>query len=104
MAGLSRHVPVSARARLPLLAGLASASAVLMTSASTSIHARAAASEARLLVYYGQAAQDAIRRYDFAVLDSDINAEIEHLRKPGSVLLGYLSLGEVHSSRSYASE
>jgi uncharacterized protein (TIGR01370 family) len=104
MAGLSRHAVVSARARLPLLAGLASASTAFLTSASTGTNARAAASDTRLLVYYGRTSQDAIQHYDLAVLDSDINTEIEHLRKPGSVLLGYLSLGEVHSSRSYAPE
>jgi polysaccharide biosynthesis protein PelA len=102
--GLSRHTPVSARVRLPLLGGLASASAVLLASAFAGVDARAAAGDPRLLVYYGRAGQDAIRRYDLAVLDSDIDAEMEHLRRPGSVLLGYLSLGEVHGGRSYASE
>jgi uncharacterized protein (TIGR01370 family) len=102
--GLSRHTPVSARARLPLLGGLASVGAGLLASAPGAVNARAAAGDPRLLVYYGRAGQAAIRRYDLAVLDSDIAAEIEHLRGPGSVLLGYLSLGEVHNGRSYASE
>ncbi|MCB4825444.1 endo alpha-1,4 polygalactosaminidase [Roseicella aerolata] len=104
MPALSRHAPISARARLPLLAGLASASAGLLAVASRDAGAHAAADGPRLLVYYGRAGQDAIRQYDLAVLDSDIDAEIEHCRRPGGVLLGYLSLGEVHGGRSYAPE
>ncbi|MDO9711747.1 endo alpha-1,4 polygalactosaminidase [Paracraurococcus lichenis] len=56
----------------------------------------------RFLVYYGGEAQDAIRQYGLAVLDPAIKANLARCRGPDSLLLGYLSLGEVHAGQSYA--
>jgi uncharacterized protein (TIGR01370 family) len=100
MPGGSRQNPVSARARLPLLAGLALAGPAIRGSAA----AFAGAREPRFLVYYGRSDLAAIRHYDVAVLDSDVEADIPSRRSPGGVLLGYLSLGEVHGTRAYFPE
>lgn len=54
-------------------------------------------------IYYGYYADDAVRRYRLAVLDSDVEkAAIEQAGE--RLLLGYLSIGEVASSRAYYPE
>ena len=87
---------VMARRRLPLLGSLAWARAAPRAAA----HPGRAGP--RLLVYYGSTGQATIAQYDIAVLDSAIEADLAASRAPGGLLLGYLSLGEVHGGRDYA--
>ena len=58
----------------------------------------------RFLIYYGVADVPAIGRYDLVVLDSGIDEAIVTKYRRSAVLLGYLSLGEVHTQRAYASD
>ena len=94
--------PVSARGRRPLLGSLAWARAALLAATAGPAAARAGRRDPRLLVYYGSAGQAAIAHYDIAVLDSAIAADLQASCAPGGLLLGYLSLGEVHGGRDYA--
>ena len=103
----SRRTLVSTRMRLPLLAGLVIAAPAMLaavTGAGRSAQARGAAPHRRFVVYYGRAGHDAIRDYDLAVLDSEVEAEIPSHRSPGGTLLGYLSLGEIHHGRDCFAE
>lgn len=53
-------------------------------------------------VDYGAATKPAIaRQFDLLVLEPDHARPIAPLRGPGSLLLGYISLGEVEQSRSF---
>jgi polysaccharide biosynthesis protein PelA len=56
----------------------------------------------RFVVYYGTADVAGLYQYDVAVLDSDVDQAILRKFSVDSLLLGYLSLGEVHQGRSYA--
>jgi polysaccharide biosynthesis protein PelA len=97
----SRQQPLSARARVPLLTSFAFVDFAIRAALAG---VRGASHDQRFLVYYGRAGQDTIRRYDLAVLDSEIEGEIPPYRRPGGMLLGYLSLGEIHGGRGYSSE
>jgi uncharacterized protein (TIGR01370 family) len=55
-------------------------------------------------VFYGSEGHDRICQYDLAVLDSNINAELRQEPNKTTVLLSYLSLGEVHNGRDYFEE
>jgi polysaccharide biosynthesis protein PelA len=86
---------------VPLLASFTFAG---LTIAAALARAQSAVHNQSFLVYYGRIGQDTIRRYDLAVLDSEIEAEIPLYRRPGGMLLGYLSLGEIHGGRGYSPE
>jgi uncharacterized protein (TIGR01370 family) len=58
--------------------------------------------EPQFVVYYGTQDHPALYSCDIGVLDSDIDAAIVRRVGRGSLLLGYLSLGEVHMSRLWA--
>jgi uncharacterized protein (TIGR01370 family) len=92
---------ISARARLPLLASFVCVDAALRAALAGT---RGTIYGQRFLIYYGRGGRDTIRNYDLAVLDSEIEMEIPPYRSRGGILLGYLSLGEVHGGRSYSSE
>jgi uncharacterized protein (TIGR01370 family) len=55
----------------------------------------------RFLINYGADVGEQIGNYDVAVLDPSIPAAAIARRNPHAILLGYLSLGEVHSGRDY---
>ncbi|AJR25571.1 hypothetical protein EWH10_10295 [Sphingobium fuliginis] len=56
-------------------------------------------------VDYGEATDPAIaRRFGLLVLEPDFARPLAPLRGPGSRLLGYISLGEVHDGRPFAAE
>lgn len=57
----------------------------------------------RFAVYYGIEDDALLKDYQVLVLDSEISPGIVH-RYRRSLLLGYLSLGEVHAGRGYAAE
>lgn len=88
---------VSARARLPLLASFALTYATMRQP----LVAAAGTRDPRFLVCYSRDDLAAIQHYDLAVLDSDIDADLSGRRNPGAILLGYLSLGELHRGRGY---
>lgn len=74
----------------------------LSTASSTS-----ADQELRWVAYYGADApgiSDELRKYDIIVLDSDRHPPLEPLLRRGRSVLAYLSVGEVHRSRSYFEE
>lgn len=61
----------------------------------------------RWVAYYGADApglSDDLQKYDVIVLDSDRHPPLEPLLRRGRSVLGYLSVGEVHRSRSYFEE
>ena len=58
----------------------------------------------RFIVYYGSQDQPALYGYEVVVLDSDIDPAIVHKFGRDALLLGYLSLGEVHMGRAWAAE
>ena len=58
----------------------------------------------RFVVYYGTSDDAALYDYNIVVLDSDIDGAIVRRFGHGCLLLGYLSLGEVHKGRAYATE
>jgi uncharacterized protein (TIGR01370 family) len=58
----------------------------------------------RFVVYYGTVESPALYGNDIAVLDSDIDRAVLARFAPRTLLLGYLSVGEVHKGRSYAAE
>ena len=58
----------------------------------------------RFVVYYGSADVPSLYDNDVAVLDSDVDSAIIRKFGAGSLLLGYLSLGEAHQGRRYADE
>ena len=62
------------------------------------------ARDVRFLINYGSAVGERIGGYDVAVLDVDAAASTIARRHPGATILGYLSLGEVHSGRDYFAE
>jgi polysaccharide biosynthesis protein PelA len=62
------------------------------------------ARDVRFLINYGSAVGERIAGYDVAVLDVDAAASTIAKRHPGATILGYLSLGEVHSGRDYFAE
>ena len=62
------------------------------------------ARDVKFLINYGSAVGERISRYDVAVLDVDAAAPAIARRHSGAVVLGYLSLGEVHSGRDYFAE
>jgi uncharacterized protein (TIGR01370 family) len=55
----------------------------------------------RFVIYYGTADQAALQNYDIIVLDGDVDAEIVEKYRHHRLLLGYLSLAEVHATRAY---
>lgn len=59
---------------------------------------------ARFVVYYGLADLPALSACNVLVLDSEFDPVALRRLAPGRLLLGYLSLGEVHTSRPYAAE
>jgi uncharacterized protein (TIGR01370 family) len=62
------------------------------------------ARDVRFLINYGSAVSERIGSYDVAVLDADAATAALARRHPGAIILGYLSLGEVHSGRDYFAE
>jgi len=57
------------------------------------------------VVYYAsEASADAFSDYQLLVLDSDNHPPLQELKKPGKLILGYISLGEVESYRGYYSD
>jgi polysaccharide biosynthesis protein PelA len=60
-----------------------------------------AAAPTRFLIDYGAVTHGEIAGYDVVVLDPDIAALAVPRRRPGMKVLGYLSLGEIHSGRRY---
>ena len=60
--------------------------------------------EPRFVVYYGTQDSPALYSYEVVVLDSDIDPAIPHRFEHRSLLLGYLSLGEVHMGRAWAAD
>lgn len=97
MSSGSWQKPVSARARLPLLASFALTYAAIRQP----LDAAAGTRDPRFLVCYSRDDLAGIQHYDLAVLDSDIDADLSGRRNPGAILLGYLSLGELHRGRRY---
>jgi uncharacterized protein (TIGR01370 family) len=63
-----------------------------------------ARSNVKFLINYGAAIPEWVGRYDVAVLDSEVAASTVAKRHQRSIILGYLSLGEVHSGRDYMGE
>ncbi|WP_157991383.1 endo alpha-1,4 polygalactosaminidase [Caldimonas tepidiphila] len=57
----------------------------------------------RFAVYYGTEDDELLKTYEVLVLDSDIAPDIVHKYRR-NLVLGYLSLGEVHTGRRYARE
>jgi uncharacterized protein (TIGR01370 family) len=57
-------------------------------------------------VYYGQDEIDKLSKYDLVILEPDNYSkdEIENLKANGTIVLAYLSVGEVNSGRSYFNE
>ena len=56
-------------------------------------------------VYYAEnASYDDLANYELLVFDSDRHPPLSPLKKQGKILLGYISLGEVQSQRSYFKE
>jgi len=62
------------------------------------------ADETRFLVYYGRNDDPEVGSYDVAVLDCEAEAAILARRRPEATFLGYVSLGEADSRRSYFRE
>ncbi|MEO8249506.1 MAG: endo alpha-1,4 polygalactosaminidase [Burkholderiales bacterium] len=58
--------------------------------------------DSRFAVYYGTAEPSAIHDWDVVVLDSDVDPAIVRNFSAKSLVLGYLSVGEVHGGRAYA--
>jgi polysaccharide biosynthesis protein PelA len=58
----------------------------------------------KFLINYGTTVGDRIGKYDVVVLEADVAASTIAKRHPDGVILGYLSLGEVHSGRDYFAE
>ncbi len=58
----------------------------------------------RFLINYGADVGEEIGNYDVVVLDPDAPAASSAKRHPGTIVLGYLSLGEVHGGRGYVAE
>jgi polysaccharide biosynthesis protein PelA len=63
-----------------------------------------AGAEPKFIVYYGLRDHLALSRYDVAVLESEIDVRVLGRFDPRAQTLGYLSLGEVNMSRSWALE
>lgn len=59
------------------------------------------APQCRFVVYYGLDAEAPIAEFDLAVLEADAPAGLLARRRPGARLLGYVSMGEVHTGRAY---
>lgn len=57
--------------------------------------------DCRFLVYYGNDEDAAIGDYDLVVLDAEAPGRLLARRAAGARLLGYVSMGEIHASRSY---
>ena len=99
------------RMRLTLLLGLAAAPLLgwanrrwFEPAADAARWSPMASGPARFLVYYGTRDHAALSAYDVLVLDSDINPTIVRRIARSGTPLGYLSLGEVHMGRSWATE
>lgn len=56
----------------------------------------------RFIIYYGTQDHPGLYSYEVAVLDSDIDPAIVRRFGRDTLLLGYLSLGEVHMGRTWA--
>lgn len=94
MTGLRKY----ARASTPILGALLLLSALFG-------FARASDEPFRWAVYYGaDAPPDAFADYQMVVFDSDRHPDIEPVAARRTQVLGYLSIGEVHRSRSYFAE
>lgn len=93
---------VSARVRLPLLAGIALGIPVLLASAENAAGASRPAHVAEFLVYYGKDEREQVASYHTAVLNSEFGVPPPHRR--AGMWLGYLSLGEVERGRDYFAE
>jgi uncharacterized protein (TIGR01370 family) len=55
----------------------------------------------KFLINYSAKIGSSLDAYDIAVLEADVAADVLMRRPAGSLTLGYLSLNEVHSGRSY---
>ncbi|MBC7541848.1 MAG: endo alpha-1,4 polygalactosaminidase [Candidatus Sericytochromatia bacterium] len=98
--------PPARRWRLGALATLALAAiggwAANITGATAS-HVRTLTQADSWAVYYGdQEPPAALQGPDVLVLEPDHAWRVSALRRPGQTVLAYLSLGEVHTTRSYA--
>ncbi|MCE7796312.1 endo alpha-1,4 polygalactosaminidase [Sphingobium sufflavum] len=90
--------------RALLLSGLTTATLGMGARMARAVPERAGADRKapRWAVDYGARSDPALaRQYDILVLEPDHARPIEPLRGPGSILLGYVSLGEVEKSRPY---
>ncbi|HEY7578048.1 MAG TPA: endo alpha-1,4 polygalactosaminidase [Acetobacteraceae bacterium] len=58
----------------------------------------------RFMINYGADVGSEAGNYDVAVLDADVPAAAIAKRRAGAIMLGYLSLGEVHGRRDYVAE
>lgn len=90
------------RLRVVLLLGLLGCRSSL--NAGASLRGVVLPAQPRFVVYYGTLKDASLFNYQVAVLDSDIDPAIPRGFPPRSLVLGYLSLGEVHSGRGYAAE
>ncbi len=89
---------IQCRASTPILGALLLLSALFG-------FARANDEPFRWAVYYGaDAPVDAFADYRMVVFDSDRHPDIEPIAARRTQVLGYLSIGEVHRSRSYFAE
>ncbi|MFA7587832.1 MAG: endo alpha-1,4 polygalactosaminidase [Novosphingobium sp.] len=86
----------------PFLLGRRSVLAGLVATGLAAQRAPAAAGPWRWAIDYGPRTDPAMARsFDLLVLEPDHGRPVAPLRGEGSVLLGYISLGEVHQNRDY---
>jgi uncharacterized protein (TIGR01370 family) len=85
------------RRQVIMISSLASLALLMIARSPESV----ARNRASFLINYGAEIGASIGHYDIAVLDADIAASAIAVRRPGATILGYLSLGEVHSGRRY---
>src|ERR1044072_7073967 len=63
------------------------------------------AQQIRWVCYYANSAPlSTLSKFDLLVFDSDSHPAIAPLKERGKTVVGYLSIGEVNSSRNYFSE
>ena len=75
--------------------------AALVEYLNCNVPAKAAPDRTRFIVDYGATAGEWVRNYDIAVLEPGHATGLAPVSVPGTILLGYLSLGEVHSGRDF---
>lgn len=66
------------------------------------LHATAVPQGPRFAVYYGHEDAPALSDCDVAVLDAEADDRLLARRAQGAIFLGYLSMGEIHATRTYA--